>query len=936
MRAAGLDGNTGQASSLLRHRGEAHDDEALRLVYFDLLRQLQNAVRTVILTATVRNSCVRCSDNLCLQLFCLVRSCLLAGCRRFAGANPAMDDFLFLLVVPEFTGIFTCDLELVAYLCMSHTVASFVKQLSDDDARVSHFYHECAIIRDEDMQLAFVSSLLALEPVNFHPDSPLLAQQCLSASLDDLRLSPVLWAKKEGSGRLEDCVPAAHPDKAIPTSDLGSLLGKGHGEGMFSAFLEKRGHKDHCHGEPLHPELPGKEGIDKVLPADEGPADPEKAEQANATPASILIEQEGALPDPIASSPDSQVEASTVEELLSLDSTTEKLEEAAQALNETEELIRMLETQGAQGVAEELEEADAEGEDHQEQADTEKTPPRSKEALLGVALNNCSSILQLEDALASESSPQELPAASQGSDASDGHGETAIDEEEEPEASTACSGCAADLGADMGDAFGLSVLAAEPVPKVSLSLRDLAQATGGARPTLLGRRASVPTTLAHGEVVTPGGAPSRPRFQSFPDGHLTGSSVRDASPSGCDDEASDAVSALEGLWETSRKDTARRLMRAMGGSTPIPVLNRLTSIPGLALPDASGSSSLPRAPYPHTPEGSASSARGESPASSTAVSPRGSATSALGTSTAYQDDACSDSDSEDSSRRSVSSASLSCLQESPGACPSPFGVHLEWRLKMKTRLPLATQVSLQRGCCPGCQTRLPPATLFNAPRYCHYLGCYFCTSCHHGDQRVIPARVAERWDFQPRKVCCAAAKYLDLQVNLPLVSITKVKQTKVSSQQVLTEIHVYRQKLTRIKQVVADRGCDFKDKLDSFISQLDAHIARGHEHYAMQDLIRIELQGRSCPLYVGVSRLVTAAVQHIRACEVCSVSGSMCPICAAGAPVFPFEIENFHSCEKCRTVFHRACFLRAGSECPFCLASSSRERALAVASVRAR
>jgi hypothetical protein len=36
-------------------------------------------------------------------------------------------------------------------------------------------------------------------------------------------------------------------------------------------------------------------------------------------------------------------------------------------------------------------------------------------------------------------------------------------------------------------------------------------------------------------------------------------------------------------------------------------------------------------------------------------------------------------------------------------------------------------------------------------RYCHYLGYYFCTNCHNGDIRVIPARVAERWDFEPRK-----------------------------------------------------------------------------------------------------------------------------------------------------------------------------------------
>ena len=38
--------------------------------------------------------------------------------------------------------------------------------------------------RSAQLGRAFVSSLLALESVSFHPDSPLLAQQCMSASLE--------------------------------------------------------------------------------------------------------------------------------------------------------------------------------------------------------------------------------------------------------------------------------------------------------------------------------------------------------------------------------------------------------------------------------------------------------------------------------------------------------------------------------------------------------------------------------------------------------------------------------------------------------------------------------------------------------------------------------------------------------------------------------
>ena len=32
-------------------------------------------------------------------------------------------------------------------------------------------------------------------------------------------------------------------------------------------------------------------------------------------------------------------------------------------------------------------------------------------------------------------------------------------------------------------------------------------------------------------------------------------------------------------------------------------------------------------------------------------------------------------------------------------------------------------------------------------RYCHYLGKYFCSSCHGNFLEVIPANVIKKWDF---------------------------------------------------------------------------------------------------------------------------------------------------------------------------------------------
>ncbi|CAE7507663.1 Def8 [Symbiodinium natans] len=333
-------------------------EEALRAAEFDLLRQLQKAVRTVILTATVSNSCVNCSHSLCLQLFRLIRSCLLAGCRRFRGANPVVDDFLFLLIVPEFTGTFNNDLEFVAHLCVSHSVASFARQLFEDERRVSHFYCDCAIMRDEELHLAFVSSLMALEPVNFHPDSPCLAQQCLRASLDNLRLQPVLWLQ-QGSGKLEDHVPAARPDKVLPKTDMGALRSKGSLSSVLAGFLA--GSKRRPANKTLEAGAQRSSEKDATSTGDSFAA--ENAKNA-LTPAAEKKAADGADGSDIVP-----------------DTTVEKLEEAALALNETEELVRQLEfeAQGSRGRPD---------------VDLEEAPAK---ALLSEALTTCSNVLDLED-----------------------------------------------------------------------------------------------------------------------------------------------------------------------------------------------------------------------------------------------------------------------------------------------------------------------------------------------------------------------------------------------------------------------------------------------------------------------------------------------------------------------------------------------------------
>lgn len=384
------------------------------------------------------------------------------------------------------------------------------------------------------------------------------------------------------------------------------------------------------------------------------------------------------------------------------------------------------------------------------------------------------------------------------------------------------------------------------------------------------------------------------------------------------DEAADAVAALEDLWDSTRREGARRLLRSVGHCDDLPANNTGSWV------------------APTIAEGSNSSTRG-SPASSTVGTPRGTPPASLVGFNTYrqEEDHLSDSGSEVSwgpsvlgsaaafdSAAAAAAGTMGTSSPSSAACPTPFGVHLEWRLKVQPRMPKAAQLSLQRGICPGCRERLTVSSIFGAsPRYCHYLGCYCCATCHQGEMSIIPARVAECWDFEPRAVCSMAARYLDQQKSQPLVPVTRIRQTKVSSQTVLSDMHLLRQKLTRIKKVLSDTSCDFQETLDAIVAmQLPPHMRAGHEMYTLQDLISLHLEGRSCT--AKLARLVTMGAEHVQVCSKCQGSARFCLICASGHPVFSYDVNIYHSCKACVSVYHRACFLRAGSECPKCLQSS--------------
>eukprot|EP00928_Gymnodinium_smaydae_P051933 TRINITY_DN3563_c0_g2_i1.p1 TRINITY_DN3563_c0_g2~~TRINITY_DN3563_c0_g2_i1.p1 ORF type:complete len:965 (+),score=192.61 TRINITY_DN3563_c0_g2_i1:80-2896(+) len=900
--------------------------EALRAPSFELLRQLQSAVRAIILAATAGHGCVRCSDGPCIQLFRLIRGCFLAGCKRLGGADAASDDVLLLLVVPEFIGSFARDLDFVAYLCTGRATASFAQQLFADAARVAHFYLECAIMRDEELHLAFVSSLLALEEVGFRPDMPHLAQQCLAASLNDVRLVPVSWGRPAQSKRRT----AVRPATALPISDLANLAarsissgasklraagaggsGSSGGRGFFAAFLARPAAsgsgRDQAEASTVDGARAGEEGAAQARCDEAGDGDASRAHSPS---------------DGVADASGPDVSADTTDG----DSAAEVMSNAAEASErpnkrESREALLRLLVLNSDDRCVILEDV---ADDHDEQEGEAPFTDCHVDAAAGGKVGG------VDDA---------------GEDTgfagiADADAAGAGEESWAPSVAEDTDGWSAAgmFDGELADAFGLDASCAAfaegpTASEAALSFRDLrelqamrgsargtpAAAPGGRGALFRAPRASWPKSTPQGfaDCWPAGGVAGGSSPATAALGVMSGERAGAGSSEGSDhDEADDAVLALEGLWADRRSEGARQLLRSIGGHGG-----------GLSSSCGAGASGTTRSPL-HSlaavlESHSTSASHGGFGAGGTsgAGSDSSSNPRERGTSGSREEDLMSECGSEQSlGTRSFSSASTG----NPGAADASQVPQLQWRLKMRPRLPIAAQISLQRGLCPGCGERLPTALTATlgpfAPKYCHFLCCYFCRNCHQGDKRLIPARIAERWDFERKGVSSLAARYLDARACEPLFPMTQVRRTRVSSQDALTVLHRLRRQLSRLKEVAESRGCAFlRFMLDSQLASLDSHLAHGYELYTMRELVQLHVQGAQAPFFGTLARLVKAGVDHVEGCEVCRSEAQYCPICASEEPLFDLDVDNYHACGHCGAAYHRKCWLRAAAECPKCL-----------------
>eukprot|EP00045_Choanoeca_perplexa_P008797 m.82684 g.82684 ORF g.82684 m.82684 type:complete len:583 (-) comp14627_c0_seq1:112-1860(-) len=212
--------------------------------------------------------------------------------------------------------------------------------------------------------------------------------------------------------------------------------------------------------------------------------------------------------------------------------------------------------------------------------------------------------------------------------------------------------------------------------------------------------------------------------------------------------------------------------------------------------------------------------------------------------------------------------------------------------------------------CAGCGLRVE-INYIKKFRFDEYLGKYFCTSCHHGDKRMVPARIIHRWDFSRYRVSVFSANLLDMIADEPAFDILTHNPKLVQSNSYLATAARLRLQLKCVAHYL--RRCRSGVALMEQIDQAP-HMAEDEAVYSINELVEL----RNGTLVRQLSQLVARGIDHVVACPLCTAKGYVCEICNNDADIlFAFQLKLIARCEVCSNVYHRKCFQKAEA-CPRC------------------
>lgn len=243
----------------------------------------------------------------------------------------------------------------------------------------------------------------------------------------------------------------------------------------------------------------------------------------------------------------------------------------------------------------------------------------------------------------------------------------------------------------------------------------------------------------------------------------------------------------------------------------------------------------------------------------------------------------------------------------------------------------------QNNKCATCREALK-VSYFYSPPYCHYTGKLYCSKCHIGEKRPIPARLFHLGDPKDYPVCTLAREYLDAVYAIPSLPIPDVHATLHTKHQ---SIRMLRARLLQLAHMQAYiKTCRKRDSLllllderpnlllnllpkdtpadarpKDALDNLDVGI---HSMYSVRDLVET-FNGK---LLARLQEVVEFIGLHIMdgSCEICLSKGSYCGMSGCPSPnvlIYPFQLQDVAQCEQCAAIFHQACF--KPQDCPKCL-----------------
>eukprot|EP00795_Rhopilema_esculentum_P016901 gene16901-8385_t len=156
--------------------------------------------------------------------------------------------------------------------------------------------------------------------------------------------------------------------------------------------------------------------------------------------------------------------------------------------------------------------------------------------------------------------------------------------------------------------------------------------------------------------------------------------------------------------------------------------------------------------------------------------------------------------------------------------------------------------------CAGCGLKVTPS-LSKRFRYCHYLGKYFCTSCHQNRTQLIPSKIITKWDFK---------QYPYHELRLKLHYANGFLKT-----------------------------CRLGESLHENFRKLPAHIVDDIHLYSVDDFVQV----KNGDLLNTFKSLISTSLKHIKECQLCAVKGFVCEYCRDFDDIlYPFELNKVTSC----------------------------------------